>query len=252
MRPHRNLEIGLALVDHQGGEGSPPASWRERLQEAFFILNRRPFYFLPQVGEVTDKTAGLDVRLTVPSRGLDLYLEMVTTDDHDVFRRAREALWNDAAWTAGLRMAGLGDQGRLDAWVEGSRIGVRPYTHHQFTSGLTLDGRVLGSPLGPLGAGVEAGVEWTGAKHRLSTRGAWERYQGDAYVDVTGGVVEFIRTEDNPDEVRIRASLDWTRQPAPSGLRTTLRLGYERVTRFDFTETSRSNFLAQASVGYVR
>jgi hypothetical protein len=223
------------------------------VRDILFLLNRRPLRIFPAVGgEFSDKMLGLDARLTIPSRGLELYAEMATTDDHNMFAAAREALWDEAAWTVGLRLVGLGAEGRTDAWAEVGRNGIRPYTHHQFTSGLAVDRRVLGSPLGPLGTGFEGGLDWTGLRDRWSVAAAWERYQGDTYYDPQDDEgLRFVRIADNPDEIRVRTTLDWIRETARPGVRITVRLGYEHVTRFDFTDRNRSNFLVQVGVGYV-
>ncbi|MDP2956709.1 MAG: capsule assembly Wzi family protein [Longimicrobiales bacterium] len=253
IRPHRNLELGGALLNHQLGEGAPDAEWHQRVRDILFIVHRRPFYIFPPVGgEFSDKVMAADARLTLPGQGIELYAEVASTDDHGMFDAAYEALWTEAAWTWGVRASGLGDEGRLDLWAEAGRNGVRPYTHHQFTSGMTVDRRVIGSPLGPLGTGFQGGVDWTDGSQTISWNAAWERYSGDNYGDgVDKSYLDWVRLADNPDEVRIRTTLDWTRQAALSGLRTTVRLGYEHVTRFDFTDRNRSNFLAQVGVGYV-
>ena len=118
---------------------------------------------------------------------------------------------------------------------------------------MTLDRRVMGTPPGPLAAGVTGTLEWTGARQTVGMAWAWERYSGDQYAKPGPNPADqkLVRVADNPDEVRVRTTLDWTRRPALSSLRTTVRLGYEHVTRFDFTERNRSNFLAQVSAGYV-
>ncbi|MDP2955562.1 MAG: hypothetical protein Q8N53_04005 [Longimicrobiales bacterium] len=119
---------------------------------------------------------------------------------------------------------------------------------------MTLDRRVTGTPLGPLAACVTGTLEWNGARQTVGLAWAWERYSGDLYAKPGPNPADqrLVRVADNPDEVRLRTTLDWTRQSAPSGLRTTIRLGHEHVTRrFDFTERNRSNFLAQVSVAYV-
>ncbi len=251
VRPHPNLELGAALVNHQGGGVGPDVGFGERLRDALFLVKRRPFYFLPSSRVRSDKVLAFDARLTVPSRSLEAYLEMMTTDDHDLFWAARQALWHDAAWTGGVRVAGLGGKGRVDAWLEASRVGLLPYTHHEFTSGLAVDRRVLGSPLGPLGTGLLGGVDWTGPGHVLALAGAWERYAGDTYRNPDDGLSRRYRSADNPDEIRVRGTLDWARHPDGAGVRTAVRLGWERVRRFDFTGGTRSNLLTQVTVGYA-
>ncbi len=254
MRPHRNLEIGGAVLNHQLGEGAPEATVGQRIRDILLIVHRRGFFSIfPPVGaEFSDKVVAADVRLTLPAQGLDVYAEVTTTDDHGFFKRPHEPFWTEAAWTWGARLSGLGDEGRVDLWTELGRNGVRIYTHHQFTSGLTLDRRIIGSPLGPLGTGIQGGLDWTGTKDRVSLGAAWERYSSDRYSDDpdTSGL-DWVKVADNPDEIRVRTTLAWTREAARPGLRMTVRLGYEHVTRFDFTDRNRSNFLAQVGLEYV-
>ncbi|MHB1193985.1 MAG: capsule assembly Wzi family protein [Longimicrobiales bacterium] len=250
VRPHPNLEVGGILLNHQGGGVDPGASFGERVLDALFILPRRPFYFFPDESVMSDKAAGMDVRLTLPEPGLELFVEMLTTDDHDLFRAPRQGLWHDAAWTAGARATALGSEGRWDAWLEGSRVGLLPYTHHQFTSGLTLDRRVLGSPLGPLGTGVQAGAGRTGERGTLSVQGAWERYSGDTYRNPDDGLSHRFRVADNPDEIRLRGAVEWSGHAVAPGLSTGVRLGWERVTRFALGSASRTNVMAQVRAAY--
>ncbi|HSW30354.1 MAG TPA: capsule assembly Wzi family protein [Longimicrobiales bacterium] len=250
VRPHPNLELGGILLNHQGGGVDPGASFGERVLDALFILPRRPFYFFSDESVMSDKAAGVDLRLTLPERGLELFVEMLTTDDHDLFRAPRQGLWHDAAWTAGARATALGGEGRWDAWLEASRVGLLPYTHHEFTSGLTLDRRVLGSPLGPLGTGVQAGAGRIGERGTLSVEGAWERYSGDTYRNPDDGLSHRFRVADNPDEIRLRGAVEWAGHPGVPGLSTGVRLGWERVTRFALGSASRTNLVAQVRAAY--
>ena len=250
-RPHPDLEVGGALLNHQGGGVGREVPLGDRLRDVFFLLRRRPFYWGGPVRVASDKALALDARLSVPSRGITVALEMMTTDDHDLFRSVKQALWHDAAWTGSAQVTGLGAQGRLDLWMQISRVGLLPYTHHEFTGGLALDRRILGSPLGPLGTGLEGGVHWNGATHRLSAWGAWERYAGDTYRNPDDGLSHRFRTADNPDEIRLRAMASWSRGGAPGGMRTTVRGGVERVTRFAWGPTGRTNALLQLQVDRV-
>lgn len=248
IKPHPNLEWGFILLNHQGGEGSPEATTWERIRDLLFLEERRflPFSALPRI---SDKVLGGDLALLIPGVGATVYVEWMTTDDHNFFTEPATGLWHNAAWTGGVRVMGLGKDARTDVWVEGSHAGVLAYTHHQFTSGMALDRRVLGSPLGPLATGWEGGLRWTGPENVIQAVGAWERYSGDTWVDK--GSIR-VRTADNPDEIRLRATADWTRtSDGATGLRTQVKLGYEHVTRFNFTDQSRNNFLVQVSAGYV-
>lgn len=248
IKPHPNLEWGFILLNHQGGEGAPEATFWERMRDLLFLEERRflPFSALPLI---SDKVLGGDLALVIPALGTKVYVEMMTTDDHNFFTEPATGLWHNAAWTGGVRVMGLGEDARTDVWVEGSHAGVLAYTHYQFTSGMTLDRRVLGSPLGPLGTGWEGGLRWSGSENVLQFVGTWERYAGDTYH--SEGAIR-VRTADNPDEIRLRATADWTRTSnGATGLRTQVKLGYEHVTRFNFTDQSRNNFLVQVSAGYV-
>jgi hypothetical protein len=246
--PHHDLELGGALLNRQFGKGAPEATFMEHLRDLLF-LERRPFLPFTPNPEISDKVLAVDARLGLPSLGAQLYVEGMTTDDHNLFSDIREGLWGNAAWTGGLDVSGLGGDGRIDVWLEATRAGARAYTHHQFTSGMALDRRIMGTPLGPLGTGVQGGLVWNGPTETLELGAAWERYSGDAYEEEPEWHT-FPRVADNPDEIRVRTTLDWIRQPAVPGLRTTVRLGYEHVTRFDFTERSRSDFIAQVGVGW--
>ena len=249
IRPHPNLELGATLLNQQFGEGAPPASWGERIRDFFFMASRR---FLPfeDPGEFSDKVLAANARLAVPGVGAHVYVDFMTTDDHNLFRSPADGFGNNAAWTVGAARTAFGPEGRLDAWVEGTTAGVRAYTHHQFTSGMTLDRRVLGSPLGPLGSGLRGGVAWETPSDRVEVEGALERYDGDLYQE-TGARRTWERIEEHPAEVRLRGTLTWARRPLPLGVLTTFRLGYEDVRRFGFTEASRKNLLGQVTVSYT-
>jgi hypothetical protein len=244
-------------VNQQGGKGSPRATFRQRLQDALFVARRAlPLtHFLWTDPQISDKWFGADARLTFPGTGVDAYVEFGTTDDADLFiARPGKSLKHEAAWLGGLKWHGVGDDGRLDLWAEVAHNGVDAYLHGQFSSGLTLDRRVLGSPLGPLATAYRGGADWTGPAGRLSVVGAWERYFGDEYGFSREHAWEgwYMRIADNPDEIRVRATVDWRRESTRSRrLMSSVRTGYEHVTRFNFTDRARSNFLLQAGATWM-
>ena len=220
---------------------SPPATLIERLKDVFFLHLQTSF--------ISDKVFGADVRLTLPAARTQLYLEMLTTD---VRWEVVETLTTEAVWIAGARAFGLGRDGRLDLWAEARYSGVRPHTHHQYPGGLTLDRRVIGDALGPLARGLVVGVDRRGSAHTAAASLAWERYSNaDFYVAGTTGNFAWIRTLDRPDEIRMRAVADWTADPGPRRLAPSVRLAWERVTRFAFTPDPRTNFLAQVRFDYA-
>ena len=241
LRPHPSFEMGAMLLNHQGGEGSPPATFVARLKDVFFLHLQDSF--------ISDKVFGADVRLTLPAAKAQLYLEMLTTDAR---WEVVQTLTTEAVWIAGARAFGLGRDGRMDLWAEARYAGVRPHTHHHYQGGLTVDRRLIGDALGPLARGLVIGVDRRGSAHTAAASLAWERYSNaDFYGNPADERFDWVRTIDNPDEIRLRAVADWTADPGPRRLAPSVRLAWERVTRFAFTPDPRTNFLAQVRFDYA-
>ena len=242
-RPNRYIELGLSLLNQQGGEGAPEASWGDRLRDIFLIM--------PAGAEISDKILSTDIVLTFPNSGIELFVSALSTDpDYQLSYRLAESWWDEAIWSTGLKWSGLGPDGRFDTWIEGHHAGVRPHTHHQFKDGLTVDCRVFGDPLGPLSNSWQSGIAWTGTKDILQVELFHEVHSGDDWEN-EGTPFRWVRVKDNPDEIRFRIITNWTRNHKTSDLQTSVRLGYERVTRFDFTEVNRSNYMAQVQFTWV-
>jgi hypothetical protein len=253
-RPIQYVELGVNYTNLQGGKGTPRADFLSRLHDIFF-----PFFLgrngIPK-NEISDKVAGFDLRLSAPKAYTSVYVNFFTTDDRGLFQQRAKGYWNDALWSAGLRVTDLGTDGRMGMRLEWSRSGPRAFTHWQFKSGQTLDGRVLGDAIGPNAASVSGAIDWTGPSSRLTLTGTWERYSGDDYywkmiTDAGGGVdYQWFKAADNPDEIRERVVADYLKFDGWRHFETSLRVGLEHVTRFDFTEAGRTDALAQVSVGY--
>jgi hypothetical protein len=250
-RPSRYLEIGLDYLNQEGGEDAPTATLGDRLHDLFVPWTRRTVY------DFSDKVAGADVRIAVPQVRSALYANFLTTDDRGRFEQPACGCWQDADWLVGAEALGLGADGRTDVRAEWRHAGARAHTHYQFTSGMTLDGRTFGDPLGPNAASVSASVERALPSSRVGLEAAWERYSGDDWYwalipnPPSPWDYQWYRRADNPDEIRMRAVAHWRRQPAGTRLETTLRVGYEHVTRFAFTGASRNDALALLSLRYL-
>jgi hypothetical protein len=245
IHPHPNFEIGATLENHQGGQNAPTATLKQRLEDIFLIY--------PQGDAISDKAFGANMRLTLPRLRTALYIEGMSTDDHSFFRIEEwsQSLGTEAVWVAGLKRVGLGAEGRFDVWAEARKSGVRPYTHHQFTSGMTLDGRILGDPIGVLAKGATVGVDWTGPTSRLTVAGTWERYYGDSYGQAPGKRLTWVKVADGPDETRERLTADWTNDMGTRRLFTRVRLGLEHVHQFDFVRgDNRVNGMVQVQAGW--
>jgi len=175
-RPNRFVEFGVISMNHLGGEGAPEATWRQRINDLVFFL-----WAYPNSVNVSNKAAGVDLRVTLPSLRTELYVNGLTTDDRGHFTQPAGGRWEDAIWLIGARASALGEGGRFDFWGEWKHAGADAHTHGQFTSGLTLDDKVIGDALGPNASSVQGGLDWTGTASRISFGGYWERYSGDDF-----------------------------------------------------------------------
>jgi hypothetical protein len=246
IHPHPNLELGVTLENHQGGQNAPSATLEQRLQDIFL-------FHAPQGVAISDRAFGANMRLTLPRLRTELYIEGMSTDDHSFFRIKEwsQSLGTEAVWVAGVKRTGLGSEGRFDVWAEGRKSGVRPYTHHQFTSGMTLAGRLLGDPIGVLAKGATLGIDWTGPRSRLAVAATWERYYGDSYADSPGSLLTWVKVADGPDETRERLTTDWANDMGTRRLFTRVRLGIEHVHQLGFVRSDdRLNGMVQVQAGW--
>ena len=239
-RPGRTVELALVYVNLQGGDGAPDGTLGERAIDVFLP-------FLGGVIEISDKVAGIDVLVTVPSIRTHFFMNFVATDLRANRDQALRAFWQDAIWAFGARAYGLGSQGRLDVWADAKSAGPLPHTHHQYTSGLTLDSRVLGDPLGPNARGVSVGFAWTASAWKAEASVAQERWSADEWT--LAGAFEgdprpwvWTKTAEFPSEVRRRLTLEWRREPEPGRIALGVRAAYERAANFAFTGRNRNNF----------
>lgn len=243
-RPDEHVEFGISYLNIAGGENAPPANFDARIHDLFFFWTDGGFL------EISDKVVGADLRLSAPEIGASLNVNFLTTDDRGRFQQPAGGYWEDAVWQAEGELVGLGPDGRMDAALQWTHAGPRPHSHGQFTSGVTLDQRILGSALGPNAAAVTGRLTWNASASRLRLIGAWERYSGDRYywARIPGGGewdYDWYRESDNPDELRVRAVAEWLRFEGWRGFETTVRVGWEHVTRFDFGDEGRHDLLAQ-------
>lgn len=243
------MQLALFYLNLQGGDGSSDGSFWERVADLLLP-------FRGGVVQVSDKAGGGDLQIAIPSARALLYLNFVATDLRRNYSQFLRAYWQDAIWSGGVRTLGLGAQGRFDAWLEAKSAGPLAHTHSQFTSGLTLDGRVIGDPLGPNARSVAAGVSWTAPLWRLSAAAARERYSGDEWrlVGAFEGDPrpwEWTKIRARPAETRTRLTVDWTNRPAPGNVFLSARLAYEQADNFDFAGGRRRNLLVRISAGWA-
>lgn len=233
IQPTRNVEMVFHILNHQGGEGGPEAVWWHRVLDTFLII--------PQTGSISDKVVGGQLLVRVPSLRTRFWLHGSSTDIDERLQRLRGSLWDDAVWALGLERTGIGAEGRVDLRVEARRSGVTPHAHALYAEGLTQQRRVIGDDLGPMASSIGLELGWTGTRDRFTLEGAIEVYRGDEHAANR----ERTLISDNPDELRRRIEAEWRRGAGVPGLETGLRLGYELVDRFGFSDSDRSNYLAR-------
>lgn len=254
-RPARWVEFGVNYLNIQGGDGAPEATLWDRVQDLFLVLRTERTDDDPTgLFHISDKVVGADLRVQVPDTRWALFVNFVTTDDRGFFRQPSRGYTEDALWMVGAEARGLGGEGRWDVDVAWRHAGARVHTHYQFTSGVTASRRVLGDPLGPNAAAWTGAVTWTGPGSRIRVEGSWERYSGDDFAwDVVGASSSpWYRVADNPDEVRSRLVVDYLDLTGWKGVRTSIRAGYEHVSRFGYGPGNRHNFVVQGSLRHAR
>lgn len=248
----RHVEFGVSYQNQHGGRNAPPSAQWERLEDIFLFASTRNDY------EISDKVAAADLRIALPALRSAVYVNFLTTDDRGRFSQPARGYWEDAIWLVGAERVGLGPDGRVDLRIEGRHTGPRPHTHSQFSSGMTVDGRVLGDVFGPSSSGLtlQGGYTGTTARWRLSL--AAERNVGDQFhaADLPGGDEwnwDWFRLADNPDETRQRVLVDYVRFRGWRGFETSARGGVERVTGFGYTNSGpRWGLLTQLTVRALR
>jgi hypothetical protein len=249
--PTRRVEFGVSVVNQMGGRGAPSASFGARLIDLIPIID--PLFIGTRDIQISNKMAGMDVRVRFPStRGLEWYLDGMFDDfDH---RRVWSSFRDDAGWIIGISIPRLTNDGRLQLAAELQRTGIRYYQHVQFTSGVTLDGRIIGNALGSKANAGYTRLSWDqGATSSIALDGGYEWRSGDRYVarvdDAEDNGFRFERIEERPKERRARVALTWSRELSLGAPRLVAEIGYERVTNFGFVDGSgRNNVLARLGI----
>ena len=246
--PHRLFEFGVEVIDEMGGNGAPPASFADRVADAFPIID---VAFRPNSDFLfSNKLAGIDVHVRAPSlAGLDAYAEGVV-DDFDA-RRFHSTVFLDGGGIAGISLACIVQCGKFGLRAEYRQTGIRYYTHTDFPSGVQENGVILGDPLGPRGLGGYLTLDGESAQlGTLALTGAYEVRSGNRYASTSTGSnsegFRFVQIEHHPGEHRTRATATWT--PTSRKLRSSLRftVGVEHVSTFGFVDGQiRTNGLAQ-------
>jgi len=253
--PHPNLELGGEVIDETGGNGSPPATFTDRVIDLFPIFDLPLLEMLYRgYGNLrfSNKLAGVDARLRLPSlAGMEIYTE-VAVDDADI-RRLRSTLLEDGGIIGGVAWSCLIECGRWVARLEYHQTGIRYYTHTDFSSGLQQQGDLLGDPLGPRGLGGYATFDAeVGRFGRVKASAAHEVRSGNLYrsaaSDSTLSDFHFEQILHRPGEHRTRVGTEWRTGRVDSRWSTTIGFGVELVTNADFVaDRGRLNSMVRVS-----
>lgn len=239
LQPLSFFELGFAVTAQGGGEGSPPASFGDRVKDVLPINQETQI-------EVSNKFAGFDFRFRVPpARGLEIYGEWVA-DDMDR-RRLGSIFKEDSGYVAGAYLPRVTGDGRVDLRLEYHRTGIRFYRHNQFTSGYALNSNIIGDNLGPDGNAGYFWVNWDiNPENLIEFHGAVERRSNDQYISFGEPNFRFEKVAVLPKEQRYRIVPSWQHRVQGLPMWLVFQLGYERVQNFNFVSgNNRNNFLGR-------
>ena len=249
IQPTRFLELGASIVVEGGGEGSPPASFGDRVLDLFPIGRVLAIRNIL----ISNKQGGVDGRLRIASAGgLELYAEAIFNDSRSAFASPRGLFIDEGGYVFGIHFPRLVEMGRGDLRVEYRRTGPDYYTHGQFITGWTLEQLALGDNLGPDAKGAYVTSRWEiGRRNRLSLHAAIELRRNDRYTAIEPAR-HLVKIQDNPDESRLRFVASWYRLVPQRRLEFEARAGFERTQNWSFAEGStRNNLLVEILMKFM-
>lgn len=233
VRPHPLLEVHFSTLIQSGGSGAPDATAWERIADHLLLVD-----WIFNGGETflfSNKGTSLGFRVRAPGLRHSQFFAELTLEDkaHDL----RRLFWQDAAWHIGAWVPRLDPTGTFDLRVELHHAGVRFHRHGQFTSGRTLDRRILGMGDAATDGGfVELAA--SDLRGRISLQLGLENRGADIWETIArpdGGIQVLDKIEDRPDELYARAVATMTRY-MDNGAELTLRFGGQRVTDSRFQQ----------------
>ena len=219
--PSASVTLGFSSLNKQGGEGGPEGTFIERIKDLSIVWN---FIAGDDSRRFSDKAVSLDATMRLSPR-LQILGELLLSDWDG--NRVGDVLDASAAYR--LRAVTTVGDGTLA--IEGARIGPRVYRHHQFTSGMTLRGVLLGSELGPDARGVRLQYEtgrWGPWRPGLVL--SWEERSGDDYDVSNDPVTDTFRSVDGPDEGRLSVEAVLARSLVDTRSGLEIRAGATRIT----------------------
>ncbi len=233
IQPTSDFELGVSTLNFMGGAGAPKANILKRITSAFLFPSLHTGHY-----QFSNTMAGVEMRYRLRALAdAQLYWEM-DLDDFD-FSRVRSSVWlDDGAHVFGLSLPRLDADGRFAATFEFHHTGTRFNRHAEFRDGPTVDGFLLGEPLGPDADGGYAYLDWNAANGAGATLElADEAYRDNQYASNDPGKTSLVHiTQYLPQERRLRAMLTIHGPQLKSRLGISVQGGVEHVNRFGFVD----------------
>jgi len=250
LQPLSFFELGLSLLSMSGGDGAPPATLANRVEDLFPVVNRA-------FNESSNRLGGIDGRFRIPTwRNTQFYFEAIWDDTPGLNKRD---LWQDVGYEFGVYLPRLTNSGNVDFRLDLQKTGVRFYRHAQFVGGWTLNRFIMGNDLGPNAYGIYATTNWDINPNNLLTfQVAFENRSSDIW-DINSEIINgkvnlvgnFFKVQDNPDERRYRFMTEWQHRLLSDAMRVQVRAAYERATAFNFVAgNDRNNFLGEVNLQF--
>ncbi len=240
-KPWKVFEVGIARALVFGGEGAPSGSFQEQFGEFFGI---RPGG--GDDGNLSNSLSGFELRGVLPFlRNTEIYSEFYFDDFNlkHIFR----SFVQDSGIIGGIFLSRLDNKGTWSLRLEGRKMSPIMYQHGIWTDGWTLNGFVLGDPLGPDAESIRLHVRKI-FYPKMTVWGEFdfERSDSDIYASdpSEGRIVAANGTPEKRYRLLLGGSRAWTKR-----ITTEATLGYERVTNPQFLETGgQDNFLLMAGL----
>ena len=242
-RPVPALEVGLTLLNKQGGDGAPEATLAERLRDVSWVGN----WFVDDEPNISDKQIGVGARLR--TRGLRLDAEAAFTDfDH---QRPDHTFRQAAGYRLAVEAVAVDGAGRHALGLEGVSLGPHVYRHQPFRSGWAVERFPMGWPLDPDSESLSVWHRYRAPASGVEVRTAvaLDRRSADGWRPSEFIVDQLVRVDDRPEEWRARATLDARTDLHDGRTTVTLGLGGERVRSFGFVQgADRTNWAFRLAV----
>ncbi len=240
------FSVGQTLI--LGGEGAPETDVGDAFLDFWGIRTRS------EGGNISSRLASVEGRLTLPSslRHTQLYQEFIADD---ILKKSYAKTFEDRVYyTSGILIPRLDSDGTRDLRIEYRHFPGIAYRHLPFTTGWSLNRRLLGDELGPDGDGISISGNWRWKEaQELFWRTAYEVRDSDLYAFVSVGedIIDDARVQDNPAEHRLRL-IAGNRWAMNRSWEMEITGGYEHAWNFGFISgNDQDNFLLQVSVRLV-